>query len=82
MDPAVSAPPLKGTARVCAGKRRYPDEALARATAMHSLEERPEVRVLYVYHCDACRGWRLTKQRHGNRRAVTAAEPVADRSSP
>jgi hypothetical protein len=74
----VTAPPLKGAALTCASKRRYPDEALARATAMDALERRPEVGKLYVYRCPKCNGWHLTKQRNrnGTRALVTADNPV------
>lgn len=54
---------LKGNAghRQCGRKGRYPDEisallAAQRVSQLHGID-------LYVYHCDICNGWHLTKRR-------------------
>lgn len=50
------------------GKRRYstPQEALN--VASHRVGYRgTRTRLLRVYHCPACNGWHLTKQRRRNR---------------
>lgn len=62
--------------RVCLGKRRFSDEAGARALGMTSIAERPwGVSVLWVYRCPHCDGWHLTKNRR-KEPAITADNPV------
>lgn len=67
-------PPAKLTA--CQTKRRYPDEATARATGLYSLENNHAASALYVYRCIECRGWHLTRSRQGA--AITAGDPFAE----
>jgi hypothetical protein len=74
----MTAPPLKGRKLVCANKRRHPDELVARAAAMDSITRYANTAVLYVYHCEHCNGWHLSKRRNNNG-AVTANDPVAER---
>lgn len=45
--------------RGCEGKRRYPDEFVARAVGQ-CFQERNQVK-LYLYPCGLCRGWHLTR---------------------
>lgn len=53
--------------RGCLGKSRAPDEALARAQAMHLLTL-PHVKAkrAWVYRCGFCRGWHITTRASGN----------------
>ena len=41
------------------GKTRWPDEHLARATAMHRVETE-QAPALAIYRCPSCLGWHLT----------------------
>jgi hypothetical protein len=52
--------------RGCEGKRRYPDEFVARATGQ-CLQTENDVK-LYMYPCGLCRGWHLTKLKQRNER--------------
>lgn len=65
--------------RMCLSKTRYTDEYTARAGAFHlfSLEEPARLRnpvpdKLWVYKCDSCRGWHMTKSEVRGTAAVTA----------
>lgn len=72
----MTAPPLKGNAAVCARKRRFADEFVARVTAQDECE-RDDLERLAVYQCPACRGWHLTSNgRAPNSRSVTATQLV------
>lgn len=53
----------------CATKRRYASEEAARAVGLYALEMGNAER-LWVYHCDGCRGWHLTKSSKSARFAV------------
>ena len=46
----------------CKRKRRFADEFAARAQGMHELEVDKFIGQLYVYKCQWCRGWHLTRQ--------------------
>lgn len=72
----MTAPSLKKPIATCRSKRRHPDELTARAVAMHAIEQRKEVRRLYVYHCRECNGWHLTRSYNGIGNLVTADNPV------
>lgn len=61
---------------VCLKKRRYTDECQARAAAMDSLERHPGEDKLYVYRCNCCAGWHLTKSNHGRKFLVTVNNPA------
>lgn len=52
--------------RGCEGKRRYSDEFGARA-AGQCLEVENSVK-LYMYPCEVCRGWHLTKTKQAKDR--------------
>lgn len=77
--PEPTAPPtpvldrydLEDVKRMCAGKRRYVSAIDAERTKAGCERERPWHR-LRVYHCDACRGWHLTR----------SAEPPAHLRAP
>lgn len=72
----MTAPPKRRTLVVCESKHRHPDEATARAAAMHSIERHHNVAALYVYQCAECHGWHLTRRNHGRRVRVTETNPV------
>ena len=59
----------------CLSKVRFPDEYVARARTAQILEaggaDRPE---LWVYPCDHCRGWHMTKRPQRDRASVTAGD--------
>ena len=63
----------------CESKTRRPDEATARATAMHMIETGVITgKKAWVYRCVFCRGWHITSKGNGaNARAaaVTATDP-------
>lgn len=61
----------------CLDKARQPDEATARAIAMHMLEAGlVKSRRAWVYACRFCRGWHVTTTfRPGNGAAVSATNP-------
>lgn len=73
----MSAPPLKRPVLTCLNKQRHPDEFVARAAAMHSLE-RPDCDVdrLWVYRCPLCRGFHLSSRPQGRGHMVTVTNPV------
>jgi len=75
----VSAPPKKRPVLICEGKRRYSCELTARAAAMISITEHGNVSRLYVYRCDVCGGWHLTKHPNGRKYMVTANNPIHER---
>lgn len=77
----MTAPPLKKSRLACLNKHRHPDEFTARAAAMHQIQWKGAP-VLYVYQCDECRGWHLTRRNHGNSKKVTADNPVQPRQIP
>lgn len=52
----------------CERKHRHPDEFVARA-AGQARQEQSGVK-LYVYLCEICRGWHLTKNWNGPQSAV------------
>lgn len=56
--------------RMCLGKHRWPDEVSAIAGGLMSLEQNPELPRLYTYRCPSCRGWHLTRNRHGQKRLI------------
>lgn len=58
---------------VCQRKRRYPDEISARVFAMNSIQQTDETLSLYVYRCNVCAGWHLTRFHVGV--PVTANDP-------
>lgn len=60
----------------CRKKNRYTDELQARAAAMLSIAER-NVPKLWIYRCQHCHGWHLTRNWNGKRFVVTAAEAAA-----
>jgi hypothetical protein len=60
----------------CRVKRRFTDEAAARAHAMLSIQEEKNRWRLWVYPCRHCGGWHLTSKENGKRYLVTAHEPV------
>ena len=61
------------------GKRRYPDELSARAMAMNSIEI-SEIKQLWLYHCQECKGWHLTRQNQGKRLLVEEGKPVYEQN--
>jgi hypothetical protein len=50
--------------RGCEGKRRYPDEYVARGVGQILQAQNGDK--LYIYHCKICRGWHLTKVKQRN----------------
>lgn len=64
-------PPL-----LCADKRRHPDEVAARAHGMRSIENNKNAEMLFVYRCEHCAGWHLTKSPLGKSPAITSENPV------
>jgi hypothetical protein len=71
----MSAPRLNPEMAKCRKKRRYSDEATARAGAMIQTQN-GRVNALYVYRCRWCQGWHLTRNHQGIRHKVTADNPV------
>lgn len=70
----MTAPPLKPKVLTCRSKKRHADEFTARAAAMSHIERGlADVAELYVYKCNLCGGYHLTKSRQ--RAAVTADDP-------
>lgn len=64
-------------ALVCARKHRHPDEATARAAAARSIARHDDTAgELYVYRCEACFGWHLTRFKVGI--PVKADNPVSE----
>jgi hypothetical protein len=76
--PPTIRPEAEIAAKRCERKRRHPDEIAARVAAMQAIDTNRNVSVLYVYKCDVCAGWHLTKQKGANGAAVTAENPVAE----
>jgi hypothetical protein len=66
----MTKPRKRRTDPVCCGERRFSDEPEARAAAMVSLEERPGQERLFVYLCQHCDGWHLTRKHNGRRYMV------------
>lgn len=64
------------TDRTCKSKRRYSDEPGARAAALVSIEEHPGRDCLFVYLCQHCDGWHITKSNNGKRYMVEPDIPV------
>jgi hypothetical protein len=75
----MSAPPLKKEVRVCQKKHRHPDELTARAAAMDAIQRHGNTDKLFVYRCEHCKGWHLTRFPVGLHKMVTADNPVHDR---
>ena len=46
----------------CKRKTRYSDDHAARAAGLYALKEDKFIGQLYVYKCQWCRGWHLTRQ--------------------
>lgn len=70
--------PLHQKERSCLDKARQPDEATARAVAMHMLATGIiKSRKAWVYACIHCRGWHVTTVAGGNYggAAVSATNP-------
>jgi hypothetical protein len=64
--------------RMCTSKRRYSDEATARAGGMISLEQQDTgYSKLWPYRCDICRGWHLSKKMRPGVVPITEKEAVA-----
>ena len=69
------------TDQKCKAKRRFADEATARAHAMLAIEEVRNRVELWIYRCPHCGGWHLTHKKQGRRDLrVTATDPVATRA--
>lgn len=67
--------------RGCEGKRRHPDEFVARAVGQ-ILGEQNQVK-LYMYECKLCRGWHLTRtKQRGDRFDVDYQYPKTDHGRP
>jgi hypothetical protein len=75
----MTSPPLKKEVAVCQKKRRHPDELTARAAAMDAIQRNRNADKLFVYPCQHCRGWHLTRFPIGEGRMVTADNPVHGR---
>jgi hypothetical protein len=58
--------------RGCEGKRRYPDEYVARAMAQ--IQQELNSLPLYFYPCKICRGWHLTKHKQANPKHAASYE--------
>ena len=69
--PVLDRYDIEDVKRMCAGKRRYVSSIDAERTKAGCERDRPWHR-LRVYHCDACRGWHLTR----------SAEPPAHLRAP
>jgi hypothetical protein len=64
--------------RMCTSKRRYSDEATARAGGMISLERQDTgYSRLYPYKCDLCGGWHLSKKARPGVAPITEKEAAA-----
>lgn len=61
--------PVARRARMCDGKRRYPDEWTARAAGQYI--EAKEGVSLWLYPCSVCRGFHLTSQRRASKYSVS-----------
>lgn len=60
----------------CLSKVRYPDEMVARAaTARHLESGNPDRDELWVYGCEHCRGWHMTKRPQPGAASVVAGDP-------
>lgn len=62
---------LERLRRSCLDKRRWSDELSATAGALFALETYQNATALYVYHCEHCGGWHLTKHRRHGQEAIT-----------
>lgn len=47
----------------CKKKTRYPNEELAQRTANKAMRGDLNAPALFVYECEWCKGWHLTKNR-------------------
>lgn len=66
----------------CKAKRRYSDQAGARAAAMVAIHEIKNRDRLWVYKCTHCFGWHLTHKNEGSRMLVTSDNPMAGSRDP
>lgn len=63
--------------RMCTSKRRYSDEATARAGGMISLETLDTgYSKLWPYRCEICRGWHLSKKMRPGVLPITQQQPL------
>ena len=62
----------------CERKVRYPDEIVARASASLNLEKFTEIAELFVYKCEVCRGFHLTRFPKGT--SIRGDNPVYEAS--
>lgn len=82
MEPYATKLKREREARRCTSKNRYTDEFTARA--MGQCQEERHGLPLWLYRCDLCRGWHLTKhpQSAGWKRVTydysTSSQPNAD----
>lgn len=74
----MTAPPIKNKSlKNCRAKRRYADELAARAAGMDALHRYHNAPCLYVYQCQHCHGWHLTR-RAKHSPAVLEHNPIAE----